>query len=266
MRKIDVKTKNGKLKTIVFLLVILLILVFGYLGYIYFKPYYQIQDRVNSIESFKGIDDEKPLGWLRVQGTNIDFPILYYYDLNDVSDSTYELGWTYTNDKTIAQKTTIFSHNVLNVSNKPLIADSNHKRFEQLLSFVYTDFVKNNKYIQYTIDGKNYLYKIYAISFQEEANLDFKNSSFSKDDLNKYIDSAKKNSYFDFDIDVNEDDKLITLVTCTRFFGDTTKYSFVVDARLVRDSESIRNYKLKETNKYQSIKKILEGDVNDENI
>lgn len=266
MRKISIKTKNGKLKIIIYFVIILIILVFGYLGYIFFKPYYQIEDRVNSIENFKGNSSEKPLGWLRVQGTNIDFPIFYYYDLNDVSDATYELGWTYLDDKSLTQKITIFSHNVLNVSSKPLITASEHKRFEQLLSFVYTDFVKENKYIEYTIDGNNYLYKIYGISFQKEENLNYRNANLDKNELNDYIDNTKKNSYFDFDVDVNENDNLITLITCTRFFGDTTKYSFVVDARMVRDGERIRNYELEETNKYQNIKKTLKGDVDDEDI
>ena len=35
--------------------------------------------------------------------------------------------------------------------------------FENLPSFLYYDFAKDNKYIQYSDEKNNYLYKIYAI-------------------------------------------------------------------------------------------------------
>lgn len=224
------------------------------------KPYYKVEDRTNKITAYKGVNGEKALGWLRVQGTNIDFPIVYYYD-TDVTDPTNDLGWSFSNKKTLQEKTTIFSHNVLNVSSKPLIADKNHKRFEQLLSFIYTDFLKKNKYIEYTTNGKNYLFKIYGVSFQKESDLMYKKTKLSKDMKQKYIEKTKNNSYFDLDVSVNTDDKLLTLVTCTRFFGETTDYSFVVDARMVRKNELISNYSVKEKKNYDKIKEIMKGDA-----
>ena len=232
---------------------------------ILFKSYYKVENRTRKINGCKEFDKVKPLGWLRVQGTNIDFPIVYYNDL-DVTDPKYELGWNYSEDRKLTKKVTIFSHNVLNVSSTPLIADKNHKRFEQLLSFIYTDFVKKNKYIQYTVGGKDYLYKIYGISFQEEETLVYLNTNINKEEEKKYIDKVINDSYFKFDVDVKETDHLITLVTCTRFFGNTTKYSFVVDARMVRKNERIKNYKVTENKSYKKIKKTLEGDVEDEEI
>ena len=144
------------------LLVVLLLILSSVV--IIIKPYYKVEDRTDKVKNYKGVSGEKALGWLRVQGTNIDFPIVYYYD-TDVTDPTNDLGWSFSNKKTLQEKTTIFSHNILNVSSKPLIADKNHKRFEQLLSFIYTDFLKKNKYIEYTTNGKNYLFKIYGVSF-----------------------------------------------------------------------------------------------------
>lgn len=240
------------------LLVILFIIVF-------FKPYYRTESRNEKINNFKGISDERPLGWLRVQGTNIDFPIMYYDDVN-VSNAKYEMGWNYLEDRELVKKTTIFSHNVLNVSSTPLITEKSHKRFEQLLSFIYTNFVEKNKYIQYTIGKNDYLYKIYGISFQKEKDLNYRKSDLSNEELKKYIKRTQDNSYFKFDVDVKDNDYLLTLVTCTRFFGETTEYSFVVDARMVRKNERVKNYKVTEKKSYKKIKKTLEGDVEDEKI
>lgn len=240
------------------LLVVLLLILSS--AVIIIKPYYKVEDRTDKVKSYKGVSGEKALGWLRVQGTNIDFPIVYYYD-TDVTDPTNDLGWSFSNKKTLQEKTTIFSHNILNVSSKPLIADKNHKRFEQLLSFVYTDFLKKNKYIEYTTNGKNYLFKIYGVSFQKQDDLAYKQTKLSKDMKQKYIKKVKKNSYFDLNVSVDTNDKLLTLVTCTRFFGDNTDYSFVVDARMVRKNELISNYSLKEQKNYDKIKEIMKGDA-----
>mgnify|MGYP003289385543 CR=1 FL=1 len=251
------KINKNKLK---YILPIVLILLGVLITIKIFSPYYKIEDRVSEMKKFKGANNEKAIGWVRVQGTNIDFPIVYY-NTSDVSDPTYDLGWNYSNDETLQTKTTIFSHNILNVSSKPLIGEKTHKRFEQLMAYLYTDFSKENKYIQYTTGDKNYLFKIYGVSFQKEANLDYKNINPSKSQMKKYIKYTKENSYFDFNIDVNENDKLITLVTCTRFFGPTTEYSFVIDGRMVRENELTNNYKIKEKKNYKEIKKIMEGDA-----
>lgn len=258
------KTNKSKIK-IVFSLIFFLFIIVGIFLLLknWLFPYYKVEERKEQLKSFTGINKEKALGWLRVQGTDIDFPIVYYND-TDVTDPTYEIGWNFSDNNTLAKKITLFSHNVLNVSSNPIIKDKNHKRFEQLLSFIYTDFVKENKYIQYTIDGKDYLYKIYAISFQKEKNLEYKDDNPSNESLKKYINNAQKNSYFKFKTDVKETDKLITLITCTRFFGQTTEYSFVVDARMVRKGERIKNYDVTEKNSYNKIKKIMEGD--DDNV
>lgn len=246
------KNKKKRNAIIVLLVAIVLTVVISKI------PYYKIKDRTKDVKEFKGASKENAISWIRVQGTNIDLPVVYYYD-SDVSDATYDIAWSFVNDKKIADKTTIFSHNILNVSKKPQIANKNHKRFEQLLSYIYIDFVKENKYIQYTINGENYLYKIYGISFQKSDDLIYKKSKLSKKEKNKYIKDTKNKSFFDFKVDVNDKDKLLTLVTCTRFYGERIDYSFVVDARLVRKHEMVGNYKVIENKKYKKIKKIMNG-------
>ena len=231
----------------------------------YFSPFYQVKPRTDNIKNYKGVNGEKAIGWLRVQGTNIDFPIVYYYD-TDVTDPTYDLGWNFTNYKELTKKVSLYSHNVLNVSSNPLITNKNHRRFEQLMSFIYPSFLEKNKYIQYTVGGKDYLYKIYSVSFQKEEDVDYKKAELTEKEAQEYIDNSLKKSYFKFDTDVNKKDDLLSLVTCTRFYGSTTEYSFVVDARRVRDNEKIKNYDITEKKSYNRIKEIMEGDKENEKM
>ncbi len=247
------KQKQKKIKILLIITIILCVVAI-----IIFKPYYKIENRVKKIKEFSKIDgNSTPLGWLRVQGTNIDFPILYYYDVDDIGDPTYDIGWSFENNKKLANRTVALSHNMRNVSSKPLIGDKSHARFEQLMGYIYYDFVKKNKYIEYTTGGKNYLFKIYGVSLQKEENIELEN--ISKSEKKSYIQKTKKMSYFDFDVDVNQDDPLLTLVTCTRFFGNND-YSFVVDARKVRKNEVVHNYKVDKNKNYEKIEKILKGD------
>ena len=248
--------KKKVLKLILIVCVIILII------YI-IKPYYKVENRIDKINEFSMDNtNSNPLGWLRIQGTNIDFPIMYYYDIeDDIENPNYNIGWNFENQTKLSNRSVILSHNVLNVSNKPLIANKNHHRFEQLMSFIYYDFVKKNKYVQYTIDKKNYLFKIYAVYLDKEENLNFDNIKTTQ--KKSYISQAEKNSYFDFDVDVNKKDKLLTLITCTRFYGNKD-YSFVIEARKVRKKELKINYKVTKKNNYKGIEKILNGDESNE--
>lgn len=244
--------KDNKKVSIILIILVITIVVF------IFRPYYRIKNRTDKMDEYKTDNvTDKPLGWVRVQGTNIDFPIYYYDDIEDISDPKYDLGWSFEENRKLVNRTVILSHNMRNVSSKPLINNKEHARFEQLMAYIYYDFVKKNKYIQYSIDGNDYLFKIYAVYLQKEEQVELKN--INKKRKIDYIKTSKENSYFDFKVDVNENDKLLTLVTCTRFFGDSN-YSFVVDARQVRKLEIIKNYKVTEKSNYNKIKKILKGD------
>ena len=132
------------------------------------------------------------------------------------------------------------------------------------MGFIYYDFVKENKYIQYTIDGKNYMYKVFAVYFEEKYNLDlYHEGNYEVSDIEKFIDLSKKTSFYDFDVDVKDNDKIITLVTCSRFYGVNDKRQFVVVGRMLRDDEKIENYEVTETNNYKEIKEKLKGDEED---
>lgn len=261
------KWKTKKILFIIFSLLILLVLLFLLVKSINnLMPFYKIEERKENIENYKGENEYvKAIAWLRVQGTNIDYPVI---DNNDrkanIEDIVKDFTWTQGTTEKLTNKLFILGHNIRNVSSNPLITDKSHARFEQLLSFVYYDFVKDNKYIQYTIDGKDYLYKIFSVSFVQDNTLDYISTDYTKEELKKYIKQSKKDSFFDFNLDVNENDKVISLVTCTRFFGATTSYDFKIDARMVRNNEFINNYKVSKNNNYKQIEEKMRGEEDEQ--
>jgi len=165
--KKNTKKKDKKISWWIFplLLLITIIGVGGYKAWKYLQPVYKIESRINNVEKEAKKRKELVMGWIKVQGTNIDYPIISSSDIN-VSTVLYDFAWTNNRDnKKLGNREILFGHNILNVSSKPLINNKYHRRFEQLMSFVYSDFAKENQYIQYTFNGNDYLYKIFAVSF-----------------------------------------------------------------------------------------------------
>ena len=266
MSKAKKMKKIVKKSVVLLVITVLCLLLIG--GFLIFylineNKYYEIESRVNNVvkETKKDEEGYKTVGWIKVQGTNIDYRVLYAPGYNFTLDMD-DFAWTEADFKELNNLVFIQGHNVLNLSTTPLIADKYHGRFEQLMSYTYLDFVKKNKYIQYTFNGEDYLYKIFAVSYPFTDDLDFFNKKqYSKKKLEEYIKESKENSIFDFDISVNGDDKIISLVTCTRMFGRS--YSFKVDARLVRKFEVIGNYDVKKTKEYSKVEEKMEGGIID---
>ncbi len=271
MKKKSPKTKKiiDKKKTILGVLALVLLVIvflFGRLIYLKLNPVYRPEDRVGKIEEKQEIYKEKVVGWLQVSGTNIDYPVIYNDDDINVNKIGYDFLWTNESSMELGNREVIFGHNILNVSKTPLITDKSHKKFEQLMSFIYYDFAKENQYLQYTINGESYIYKIFAVGFVEDKKLPYYEKNFEKDRLEKYIKDAKNDSFYDYKVDVDNNDDIISLVTCTRFYGLNANIDFKIDARKLRKHENISKYKVAESAKYDKIKEEMKGDEADEKV
>ena len=213
------------------------------------KIIYSIDSRIDKVNTV--LVNTNITGWVRVQGTNIDYPVVW--ETQELYESGKDYLWRPNTYNENYNREVIYGHNILNVSSKPLIVDANHKRFEQLMSFTSYDFAKDNMYIQYTKNNKDTLYKIYAIGF-DTIDLEKGASYEDTNEINNYINKVKSNSIYNYDVDVNSKDKVISLITCTRYFGLYGKTQFRIDARMVRENEKIVKYKIETNQNYDIIK------------
>lgn len=233
------------------------------------KTKFAIENRISEIKKEKRKDGKdskyETIAWLRVQGTNIDTPIIGYdtiLALDDVDKANF--AWNNVNEEKLFNQVVISGHNILNLSAKPMIGKEYFSRFDDLMAFVYEDFVGENKYIQYTVDGQNYMYKVFGVYFDYSYNMDLRHQGdYTKEEMADYLEYVNKLNVYDFDIEVDETDKIITITTCTRMFGQDDKKQIAVVARQVRENEKISNYESKANEKYKEIEKIVKGD--DEN-
>ena len=222
---------------------------------------FKVENRINDIEKEQKKEDNKTcyntIGWLKVQGTNIDIKVINHDNGSCIISSEENYAWEINKEGKFYNVTNIQGHNILNLSSKPLINQEYFVRFDDLMSYSYIEFAKENKYIQYTIEGKNHIYKIFAVYIGHNDLTQFDNSNYNKKTREKIITTAKNNSIYKYDIDVNGNDNLLTLETCTRMFGGYDKSQMYVIAREIREGEYLTNYNVKETSKYKKIKKTM---------
>lgn len=247
----------------IMILILIILLIWGISKLVSKNTFTKIS-RTDDIVAKAKKDEEgvKTIAWVRVQGTNIDYPVIYAPN-SDLSYMIEDFAWTEDEYKKLSDIVRLYGHNIKNLSANPEVGNPNHNRFEQLMSYTYYNFVKDNQFIQYTINGKDYIYRIYSVAYQEKTYLDIF-SQYSSKNKNKLIKRSLKNSIYDFNVDVNNDDKLITLSTCTRMFA-SEDIDFVVTGRLLRPGEKTKLNKVKKTDNYKEVEKIMEGgDSNDE--
>lgn len=266
-----VKKRKKTIDKKTFLLFIFLGIILLVLCILRFVPNltnYKVDSRIDTLKEYnEKYSDMSAIGWLKVQGTNIDYPIIKNYsNVEYKKDDDVQYLWENGIMSSSNKINYVMGHNIMNLSANPLITEKNHVRFEQLLSFTYPEFVEKNKYIQLTIDGEDYLYKIFAVSYPKAMDVSSNNNPYlSDEDVNSYIKEELQNSIYDFSIDVSEKDQILSLITCTRMFGTMFPREFVVDARLVRKGEDTGNYKVVKTKKYKEVEERMKGEsINNE--
>ena len=268
------KKLSAKLKRYNIILIVCLVILMLVLGTLMtlkiFKnnDFYKIESREANIEKSKKGDgaDHETIGWVRVQGTNIDYPVYGLlsreFEYPVVSES---YTWSLSEDSLFHDTMLVYGHNVMNLGPYPSLHDDSFIRMEELMGFVYYDFAKNNQYIQLSMNGENYLYKIFAVGFLTVNQLEkFPTGDFNEYTRNAYLKYIKDSSIYDYDVTVEEDDKILSVITCSRFFMDGTNYDFIVTGRLVEEGEAIEQYGVYRNKNYEKISEILKGAEDDE--
>lgn len=190
------------------------------------------------------------VGWLRVPGTNIDWPVVqntqdvnYYTHLGYDKQYSYNgVIWTNPNTRTsasssgLSSNTVIYGHNWTNYGASPRVGYSGDVMFAQLTGYHWLSMAQSYPYFYYsTAEGGEFPVKIFACFYTELAF----SYNVAEGDMNYIISEARRRSRHTFDVDVDASDKIVTLSTCTRAYGKTSNQRFVVMGRLLRPGETI---------------------------
>lgn len=201
------------------------------------------RDEMGRLLSFKDLleenDDTK--GWITIPDTNIDYVVLQdiddpeYYLTRDFNKEKQKAGSLFLDYKSSVEKDTqnlvIHGHNMTSTDNM----------FHYLLEYKELDWYKVRPVFDFNTIYDNSKWKIFAVfitngSSAKEPLFDYTKSSFknSSDFLN-FIYQIRIRSLFNMDtVDVNEDDQIVTLSTCSY---EVKNYRTVIVARKVREGE-----------------------------
>lgn len=175
--------------------------------------------------------NEDIVGWLKVNGTNIDYPVVQaddneYYLKHNVKKETDKNGWIFmdyrNSHNNLDSNTIIFGHNFYgsDVMFGPLEKMADKKTW-------YTN--PENQIISYDTIYESNKYQIFSI-YKVQKTKDYLKTYFATDDeFQEYIDLVKGRSIYDFGVELNTSDKIITLSTCT---GENQR--LVVHAKLIK--------------------------------
>jgi len=189
-------------------------------------------------------------GWLKIPGTNIDYPVLYngidvnYYLERDLYKQYSRNGviWAdpatyFGNSYSMSRNTILYGHNWTNYSAAPRVGSSSDVMFAQLTAYHYLDFTQNHPFIYYSTADQEMQWVVFAC-FYTDINFIYNYANPDDTTLAGIISGAKARSRHIIDVDVDSTDKILTLSTCTRAYGKSDQQRFVVMARLIRPGES----------------------------
>jgi len=177
--------------------------------------------------------NEDTVGWLKVNNTNIDYPVVqakdndYYLNKNFKKENDTS-GWIYMDYRAdsinLSQNTIIFGHNMY----------YSGVMFGTLYKAKRSDWYTNpeNQIIEFDTLYKKMKWQIFSIYTVEKTN-DYLIANFStKDRFQEFLDLITNRSKYDFNTPVSTTDKIITLTTCS----DNGKNRLVIHAVLLSDN------------------------------
>lgn len=169
--------------------------------------------------------------WLIVDGTNINYPVVqtsnndYYLTRNFYNKKTSH-GWPfmdYRNSSTMSDDNTIFyGHNLLNKT-----------AFGSVSNLFTDEWLKNSSHkILVLTETKIYTYEIFSVYYSDPNSYYLQTNFATNSSRLNFYNNLKNKSYTSLGVEVGENDKIITLSTCT----DDNKGRKVVHAKLVSEA------------------------------
>lgn len=234
--------KNSKKIKILLLIVLTTIVVLGvtYMSYYLYNNYKTRKDNTEILGNVKinetditgtktermlqleelQKENEEIIGWLEIEGTNINYPVL------QASDNDYYLTHNYKKEK--SSTGSIFldkDFDLINGSSNYLIYGHRSKSglmFEDLMKYAKEDFYKEHTKVKFTTNKDDSLYEILFVFYSRVYYKSEKNvfryyyfvNANNEQEYNDFVNNAKKVSLYDTGVTANYGEQLLTLSTC----------------------------------------------------
>ena len=168
------------------------------------------------------------VGYLKVKGTDIDIAVVQadnndFYLNHDFDKKWNSMGWIFADYRNkfpnFSQNTIIYGHTYKNTI-----------MFSSLKNVLNENWLNNpdNYIIEFNSTNKEYKWEIFSI-YTIEKTSDYLDVEFNGNELIEFTNMLKNRSIREFNVEINEDDKILTLSTCYI----SSKNRLVVHAKLI---------------------------------
>ncbi|WP_071119253.1 class B sortase [Romboutsia timonensis] len=191
------------------------------------KSYEQIRVEKEEENLYDKYEDYR--GWIKIDNTNINYPIVqgkdnsFYLDkdINKNYLSSGSIFMNYLNHGFNDENTVLFGHHMRNKT-----------MFAQLKKYKEKEFFYGDNDIVIEVENDKVLkYKVFSAYVTDSKDNYIKTNFDDKDQYKEFLEDIKNKSQYKSDIDVNENDKIITLSTCSYEFNDAR---MVVHGKLLK--------------------------------
>ena len=160
------------------------------------------------------------IAWLRIPGTNVDYPVV------QTDDPDYYLNHTFSGKLSVVG--TLFSladadyqapgRNIAIYGHH--LRSSGEKMFTSLMRYKNPDFYEDNQTIVLDSLYRHSEYTIFAVVNMKAGDLEPSRTTFSGDAaFMAFVNRAKSESLYDTGVEVGADDHILTLITCDRSYA-----------------------------------------------
>jgi SrtB family sortase len=210
------------------------------------KPVETTSDILSALDHEK-TQNKDTVGWINIPDTKISNSVLqadnnaYYLNINERGEQdifgAYFADYTcnFGTREELSANTVIYGHSDVSQSED----QPDGRRFSQLFKYEDQDFARRHPLIYFSTPYESMKWQIFAV-FYTDLDLDFTRADPSGTALVQLANDAKARSIYNYGVEVGQDDKILTLVTCTVKYGkeDQEKVRYVVMAKLLDDGES----------------------------
>lgn len=172
--------------------------------------------------------NEDIVGWLTIDNTHIDYPVLQAEDNDYYLHLNVDEKWSFAgsifmdfrnNVKEDDQNTIIYGHNM-----------NDDSMFSDLKKYEDEEYFRAAPTIHFNSIYEDQAWEIFSVYRTTTDNPYLKTSFASETDFAAYIADAKARSLYEIDVEVAPSEWILTLSTCT---NDDDEERFVVHAKLI---------------------------------
>jgi sortase B len=166
------------------------------------------------------------VGWLTIQGTKVDYPVVQKTEDND-----YYLNHSFDGSEDSAGTIYVdYRSDIVNPTTNTMVYGHNMKNgtmFGSLKNYLQEDFFKEYRYIQFNTIYEHRLYQVVSVGLSEVAYQDENSYRYynfiqanNMEEWQEFVDNVNSLAIYQSDVTLEPSDEILTLSTCNSYTED----------------------------------------------